>query len=153
LPGPNDAAIERVVAAYGRFHGWISRLHAPHFIELNLTLAQLKTLYLVSAAGPMRMSAIAEQLGTAPSTTSGVVDGLVGLGLLERFEDPADRRQVLVRPTPAAEARLSDFSELSLTRLRELLARMGTERDLAAIEHAINLLADAAGSAVEEHSA
>lgn len=141
------------MAAYGRFHTWISRLHAPHFVELTLTLAQLKTLYLVSAAGPMRMSAVAEQLGTAPSTTSGVVDGLVGLGLLERFEDPADRRQVLVRATPAARERLSDFSELSLTRLRELLARIGTERDLAAIEHAINLLADAAGSAVEEHSA
>jgi DNA-binding MarR family transcriptional regulator len=150
--GPADEPIDRVVAAYERFHAWITKAHVPHVLELSLTLAQLKTLYLVAATGPLRMSEVAERLGTAPSTTSGVVDGLVQLGLLERVEDPGDRRQVLVRATPAANETLEDFHDLSLTRLRELLARIGDEGELATIERAIDLLSAAAGSAAEERS-
>ena len=116
-------------------------------MELSLTLAQLKALYLVASSGQMRMSEVAERLGTAASTTSGVVDGLVQLELLERVEDPADRRQVLVRPTAAAAERLEDFSELGHRRIRELLEQIQSPDDLVTIERAIDLLADAAGSA------
>ena len=117
-----------------------------------MTLAQLKALYLIASAAPMRMSEVAERLGTAASTTSGVVDGLVQLGLLERVEDPADRRQVLVRPTPAAAERLEDFSELGRGRIRELLEQIQSPDDLVTIERAIDLLADAAGSAERNRS-
>lgn len=138
------------MAAYERFHAWITKLHVPHFLELSLTLAQLKTLYLVTTAGPMRMSEVAERLGTAPSTTSGVVDGLVHLDLIERVEDPSDRRQVVVQATGAARERLEDFHELGRGRLRELLARIEREDELVTIEHAINLLAGAAGRSAED---
>lgn len=144
---PNDAGIGRVVDSYGRFHAWLTKAHVPDFLELNLTLAQLRTLYLVTASGPMSMSNVAERLGTAPSTATGVVDGLVQLGLLERTEDPSDRRQVVVGPTPAAHDRLEDFSELSRRRLRELLAHIQSTDDLVTVERAIDLLTDAAASA------
>jgi DNA-binding MarR family transcriptional regulator len=146
-PRPNEAAIARVIAAYDRFHACITRLHAPHVVELSLTLAQLKALYLIASSGPMRMSEVAERLGTAASTTSGVVDGLVQLELLERVEDPADRRQVVVRPTFAAAERLEDFSELGHRRIRELLEQIRSPGDLVTIERAIELLADAADNA------
>lgn len=136
--------IERVLGAYERFQVWIMKVHAPHFLELNLTLAQLRALYLVAAAGPMRMSEVAERLGTAPSTTTGVVDGLVSLGLLERGEAPGDRRHVVVRTTDAARERLEDFHQLGRGRLRELLERFETPESLAEVERAIDLLAHAA---------
>jgi DNA-binding MarR family transcriptional regulator len=139
-----EEAIERVISAYERFHGWIMKVHAPHFLELNLTLAQLRTLYLVAAAGPMRMSEVAERLGTAPSTTTGVVDALVSLRLLERGEDPSDRRNVVVRTTNAARERLEDFHELGRGRLRELLERFENPEAIAEVEHTIDLLTDAA---------
>jgi DNA-binding MarR family transcriptional regulator len=142
---PNERAVARVLAAFERFQAWIMKVHAPTFIELNLTLAQLRTLYLVAATGPMRMSELATRLGTAPSTASGVVEGLVTLGLLERLEDPADRRQVLVQATSGAGTRLEDFHELSRSRLTTLLQYMSAADDLAAVEHALNLLTDAAG--------
>jgi DNA-binding MarR family transcriptional regulator len=144
-PKPNDRAVEDAVEAWDRFHLALMRLHVPDFVELKLTLAQLKALYLVAATGPMRMTQVAERLGTAPSTTTGVVDGLVQLGLLERNEDSADRRQVVVQATDAAQERLEHFSELGRSRLRELLARIEHERDRRTIERAITLLTDAAG--------
>ena len=144
---PNIQEIERVIDSYGRFHAWLTKAHVPDFLELNLTLAQLRALYLVTASGPMSMSQVAERLGTAPSTATGVVDALVQLGLLERTEDPADRRQVVVGPTPAAHERLEAFSELSRRRLRDLLVRIQSPGDLVTIERAIDLLTDAAGTA------
>jgi DNA-binding MarR family transcriptional regulator len=91
------------------------------------------------------MGDLASRLGTALSTTSEVVDRLVQLGLLERIADPADRRQVLVRPTDDAWASLDNISELGRERLRGLLAAVPTANDLATIERAMGLLADAVG--------
>lgn len=96
------------------------------------------------------MGALAVQLGTALSTTSGVVDRLVQIGLLERLEDPTDRRQVLVRATPVAVAQLERMSELGRGRMRELLLRMPTANDIATVGRAIGLMADAAAQLNEE---
>ena len=72
------------------------------------------------------------------------------LGLLERHEDPADRRQVVVEATAAARERLEDFSELGRERLREMLARIERDSDLRTIERALTLLTDAAGGITED---
>jgi DNA-binding MarR family transcriptional regulator len=137
-------ATQQVMEAFGRFQGELMRMHAPHLLELSLTMAQMRALYLVTAEGPMRMSEVAVRLGTAASTTTGVVDGLVQLALLERGEDPKDRRQVLVRTTPAGRERLEDFHELGRGRLLEMLEHIGDPAGLATVERALTLLTDAA---------
>ena len=139
-----------MLAAFDRFHQRMASLHAPEVAELNLTLAQLKATYLVAAAGSIRMGALAVQLGTALSTTSGVVERLVQLGLLERLEDPSDRRQVLVRTTPEALQQLENMSELGRGRFRELLLRLSTTDEIDLVKHVITLLADAAAELHEE---
>lgn len=136
--------------AYDAFTHQIAALHAPEVAELHLTLAQLKTLYLVAAVGPIPMGALARQLGTALSTTSGGVDRLVQLELLERVEDPEDRRQVLVRATPTAIGRLEEMRELSHGRMRELLMHLPSLADVEAVERAIRLLGDASRAMAQE---
>jgi DNA-binding MarR family transcriptional regulator len=140
-----DIDLDRVV---GAFDGLMHRLMATHAPELNLlelTMSQTKALYLIVAAGQLRMSELAGRLGVTSSTATGVVDGLVSHGLLARHEDPADRRQVVVTATPEAEATLESFRELSATRMRELLSHVDAA-DLAVIERAIHVL-DAAVTA------
>lgn len=139
-----------MLGAYDRFHQRIASLHAPEVADLNLTLAQLKAIYLVAAAGSIRMGALAVQLGTAVSTTSGVVDRLVQLGMLERLDDPSDRRQVLVRAAPAALSQLESMSELGRGRIRELIQRLPTSADIEIVKQALNLLADAAAELNED---
>lgn len=132
------------MAAYDRLHRLLAPMHASDLLDLDLTVAQLKTLYVAAAAGPIRMSELAVRLGTAASTTSEVVERLVQLELLERIDDPSDRRQVLVRATPGARERLDRINELGRDRLRELLVTLPGADDLATIERAIHLLTEAA---------
>lgn len=141
------------MGAYEVFHRQMSALHAPELLELNLTLAQLKAVYLVAATGPIRMSALSVQLGTAISTTSEVVDRLVHAGLLERSEDASDRRQVLVCATPTALRQLEDLSELGRDRMRELLGRLPSVDDIETVGRAVRLLAEAATIPNEEPNA
>ncbi len=142
-------AIARAMVAYEAFHERAVAVHTPEVVDLGLTLAQLKVIYVVAAAGPMTMGALAERLGTGLSTTSESVDRLVRNGHLERSPDPTDRRQVLVSATPMARAQIEQMSELGRARLRDLLSRLPSA-DIEVIERAIRLLSDALGTLDEE---
>ena len=148
---PKEAAVERVMEAWDRFYRRIAILHAPEIVELTLTLAQVKALYLVAASPePLHLGSLAQQLRTALSTTSGVVDRLVQTGLVERTEDPADRRQVILRATREARRQLDAMSELGRDRMRQLLLRLPTTEDISDVERTIRLLIDAADGMNEE---
>jgi DNA-binding MarR family transcriptional regulator len=137
-----DAAIERVVTSYETFMHRLMATHAPEVSALDLTMSQMKTLYVVLAAGQLRMSDIAARLGVTSSTATEQVDRLVELGLLERRTDPADRRHVVVSTTLEAAASLEHLRELNTRRMRELLVRIDAD-DLASVERAITALAAA----------
>ncbi len=134
------------------FQREMSALHAPELVDLNLTLAQVKAIYLVATAGPLRMSDLATRMGVAPSTLSGLADRLVQLGLLERFDDPASRRQVLVRATPAATEQIQAMSELNQESMRRLLVRLHTVEEIETIERAIRLMTAAASEMTMENN-
>jgi DNA-binding MarR family transcriptional regulator len=136
--------------ALDAFQREIAALHAPELTELTLTLGQVKAIYLVASTGPMRMSDLAARMGTAASTASGLVDRLVQMGLLDRSEDPANRRQVLVRATPAALDQLQAMNELNRDRLRQLLGRLHDPNHIETIERAFVLMTAAARDLTKE---
>jgi DNA-binding MarR family transcriptional regulator len=140
--------MDRILAV---FDGLMHRLmvsHAPELNLIDLTMSQTKALYLVLSAGQLRMSELAGRLGITSSTATGVVDGLVSHGLLSRHEDPADRRQVVVRATAEAEATLESFRELNSRRMREMLAHVDAA-DLGVVERALRILDGAVAADVE----
>jgi DNA-binding MarR family transcriptional regulator len=116
--------------------------HVPEFTEVGITMAQAKVLYVVMAAGELRMSELAARLGVGSSSASGLADRLVELGLLSRSGDPTDRRQVVVTTTPEALSVLERFRELNLRQLRELLARLDTV-ELDVVDRSISILQQA----------
>jgi DNA-binding MarR family transcriptional regulator len=113
--------------------------HAPEFTEVGITMAQAKVLYVVMAAGELRMSELAARLGIGSSSASGLADRLVELGLLRRHDDIADRRQVVVTTTPEAEALLERFRELNQRQLRELLGQLDPD-ELEAVKVSLEIL-------------
>ena len=142
---PADADLDRILAVFDRLMHRLMASHAPELNLIDLTMSQTKALYLVLAAGQLRMSELAARLGITSSTATGVVDGLVSQGLLTRHEDPADRRQVVVNATAEAEATLESFRELNSRRMREMLAHVNAT-DLVIVERALRIL-DAAVAA------
>ena len=139
---PASTSIDDVIAAYDAFMHRLMATHAPEVNAMHITMAQAKALYLVLAAGELRMSELAMQLGVTSSTATGQVDRLVELGMLERRDDPGDRRQVVVTTTPEAQANLEHLRELNTRRMRALLAHLDGD-DLAVVERAITVLAAA----------
>jgi DNA-binding MarR family transcriptional regulator len=121
-------------------------LHAAEFTTLDITMAQAKLLYVLVAAGELTMSETARRLGVTVSTASGAVEHLVGLGLVHRSDDPSNRRQVLVSVTGAGAETLEQMREMSTAHLR-MLFELVTDEDLAVVERATNILADAASAA------
>ena len=139
-PGRRVELEERLLGEFDRLMHRIALSHAPEFVELGLTMAQAKVLYLVHSAGTLRMSELASRLGVTISTTSAQVDRLAALGLLRRSEDLADRRHVLLAITDAGTDQLERMRELNVQQLQRLVARL-TDEDLETVAMAIEILA------------
>ena len=112
--------------------------HAPEFTEVGVTMAQAKVLYVVLAAGHLRMSELASRLGIGASSASEVVERLVELGLLRRVDDADDRRQVVITATPDAAALIERFRELNQRQLREMLGRLDAD-ELAIVAESLEI--------------
>jgi DNA-binding MarR family transcriptional regulator len=140
-----DARLARIQAAHERLMALLTATHTAEFLEVGMTMSQAKVLYLVASAGEVHMSELPARLGVSLSTVSGVVDRLVDHDLVDRREDPADRRQVILRPTPAGVAAMEHFRDLNARQLRELLDRVDPAH-LPQIERAYALLVEAAAA-------
>ena len=77
------------------------RVHQP-----ALPAAEVEVLVAVVESPGERVTEIAKMLSLAPNTVSTLVGRLVSAGLLERSEDPDDRRAAVLRATPAGRARV-----------------------------------------------
>jgi long-chain acyl-CoA synthetase len=60
---------------------------------VDLTLSQYRVLAFLAEGGEAA-SALAEKLAVSRPSVTGIVDGLVARGLVQRAEDPSDRRRV-----------------------------------------------------------
>src|SRR6266852_5724237 len=93
------------------------------WMEIDLTLPQLRTLLILAEEGPLVIGQIAQRLGVGLSTGGHLVDRLVQANLAERAEDAEDRRRTLARLTPKGEdlyARLLNHSLQMQTLIQKL---------------------------------
>jgi len=73
---------------------------------LRLGFTQLAALYVLADGGTTTIGELAEVLARSPSATSRLVDGLSKRRLVERREEPEDRRQRTLVLTPRGQALL-----------------------------------------------
>jgi DNA-binding MarR family transcriptional regulator len=97
-------------------------------LVLDFTMSQLKMMFLLFLNGPMRMSALASDLGVTQATASGVADRLVERDLVTRESQPDDRRVVLCRLSESGHKAISRIWESAGSRMRELLQSMDSEK-------------------------
>jgi MarR family transcriptional regulator, organic hydroperoxide resistance regulator len=73
----------------------------PAWIDLQLTLPQLRTVFIIAHNKTSSVMQIAQHLGIGEPTASHLIEKLVQAGLVERNDDPGDRRRAIIRLSPA----------------------------------------------------
>ena len=137
---PVREAIAAIVAAQRSIAHSMFQTSIPDWIQLDLTMGQLRTLMALAADGPMTVSALAETLAIAKPTASILIDRLVQAGDADRTEDQGDRRRTLVALTPAGVALVARLRQGKSDRYERWLAAMHPD-DLAALTQGMQALA------------
>jgi DNA-binding MarR family transcriptional regulator len=68
-------------------------------LDDGITVAQFRTLVILSNQGPINLATLAGLLGVQPSATGRMVDRLVAAGLIDRLPHPTSRRELLAALT------------------------------------------------------
>ncbi|MCS7069433.1 MAG: MarR family transcriptional regulator [Meiothermus sp.] len=108
----------------------------------GLTLREINTLYELSGSGPLKVSEIAARTGLSKAAASQMVERMVQQGLLERSENPANRREKQVQLSPQGRTLTQRFDQEAL----ELMARAL----LGVPDEKIRLLLGAVNTVLEE---
>ena len=127
---PTAAAIRGVVR--------LSRAVENVVARFELSVSQFRILDRLTD-GTAAGSSLADWLAVKPPSITVAVDGLVKRGLVERGEDPDDRRLVTHSLTPAGTALHGEISAALADRLDELLSEVS---DRAAADSMVRALVD-----------
>jgi DNA-binding MarR family transcriptional regulator len=117
----------------------------------GLSVAQCYTLEAVGSQGQLTLNEVAEALYITPSTASRAVDDLVRKALVERCQDPADRRAVCLSLTPHGQAMFEALRQHLVHRQLTILQQIdpASRRDvLAALQKLAQAIKDPACCAV-----
>ena len=117
----------------------------------SLSIVQLFVLATLESDGALPMGKVAEALDVSVASATGIIDRMEQRGLVERGQQPDDRRVVLVQPTPAGRAVLSDLDEHRRAAISRILERL-TDRELGAFLKGLRAMS-AARAAVEAEAA
>src|SRR5689334_19148377 len=115
-----------------------------------VTVPQLRVMTMVATRGGINLSAVAAGLQVSPSNASRICDRLLKIGMVDRRDDPADRRNITLTLTADGAALLDRVNRHRRTAIRRILRQMTTEQR----EHltdAMNDFADAAGEPLDQH--
>jgi DNA-binding MarR family transcriptional regulator len=141
LEGADEPETERLAEAIELLK-WVLRTHHPLddpiWGQLDLTLNQFKGLRVI-AHGPVTIGEFAARLGIAQPTASLLVERLVRVGLVERADDPRNRRRALARLSPEGERFVARITGDIHSHLHEGLARLSDD-DLAALIRGLHAL-------------
>jgi len=108
----------------------------------GLSFGQAKTLLLLAAEGAERsltVGEVADLLNVSMSCASRSVDGLASAGLVERSEDPDDRRVRRLRLTPEGDELAVGFLSARLDGIEEFTSALDDD-ERAALDAALAVL-------------
>jgi DNA-binding MarR family transcriptional regulator len=97
-------------------------------LDYDLTLQQIRVFAFVFAQGQTPISGVSEALGIRPNVATGIVQRLVDRGLIERREDPGDRRVRLLTVSEQGVALINELGSILFAKERELFDRLNDQQ-------------------------
>ncbi len=121
-------------------------------VEDVVTLSQLRVLAMVASRNAPNLAAVAAGLGVHPSNATRAVDRLVTAGLLDRSDDPTDRRNLVLELTPKGRDVVKQVMDQRRAAIAAILERMpaGRRRSLVPVLRAFT---EAGGETTEDDAA
>ena len=92
-------------------------------VEDTVTLTQVRALVIIASRGPLHLAALAEDMGVHPSNATRACDRLVAAGLLDRRDNPADRRHLLLTLTDAGRELVDGVMDRRRAAIGQILRR------------------------------
>jgi len=126
--------IERILQLGEKAFRELIPILPKEWLQLDLTMPQLKVVLLLFMNGPVRMSDIASALDVSLATATGVIDRLVEREIVLRENHPDDRRVVLCRLSEKGQKLIGGLWQLARDRLKELLGAIEPVRLRLVIE-------------------
>ena len=122
---------------------------SPEWFTLDLSMGQVRLVFLLLQERSMRMSGLAWTLDVSMSRATGLVDRLVEKELVKRWPDPEDRRSVLCALTEQGEELGRRLLAARRSRWEERLAAL-SQAELKQVCKAMELVLNANQRAMQE---
>jgi len=119
-----SGVVARTATHPGRAAAWLAKQVELGLGEVGLSLPQYRMLILLSE-GSASSSAMARRLAVRPPSVTGLTDGLVARGLIQRRHADTDRRTVSHELTAEGRRVLSQADRGVEARLREIAGSLG----------------------------
>jgi DNA-binding MarR family transcriptional regulator len=139
----SHTAVAEALTGYRMVHRALLTSTASRWRDLDISMQQLRALYLLRDEEEVPVGRLAEIFGIGLPAASLLADRLVRSGFVERRGDPADRRRVLLSLTRAGVRLVTELREGSHSLLRRWMASLSPE-DLAALSRGWRALAEVA---------
>jgi DNA-binding MarR family transcriptional regulator len=136
---PADVPLNTAAELHDLVFRCVHTMAIPDWLQLQLTISQLKGLFTIATYGSLSIGELARRLGVSLPTASTLVEALVGLGYVSRHEDGEDRRRTLTRLTIEGETLVGRLQLGRQQMLRESLGRLGAD-ELASLVRGLRAL-------------
>ncbi len=139
----------RAVSRFRRRLRRLSHAEAWPWLDLELTMAQVRALHVIAAEGTSHGRCLAQALGVGAPAVSKIVDQLVERGLVARQEDADDRRIVWLHVTDEGQALVDQLSLSYLEGLRRVVESLDPD-ELERVAEAWRILDSASVRLLDE---
>jgi DNA-binding MarR family transcriptional regulator len=144
-----EAAIKEILRVVEQIPRMFASPDLDEWRHLNVPMAQLKSLFLITNRKETNSRTLAEELDVTPGNVTGIVDRLAEQELVIRKPDPQDRRVIWLEATPKGKELLNKLMENHSKQFAMILGFMRVE-DINSLSTGLKALLTAVEAHMEE---
>lgn len=123
--------------------------HSIAAAEESVGVNQFRAMVILASRGPMHSAALAEAMGVHPSNATRTCDRLVATKMLDRRDNPADRRHLQLTLTRKGQRLVDGVMQRRRAAVEKILTKMPSE-DRSRLTDALHEFAEAGGEPPEQ---
>lgn len=131
---------ERLMFGLGKLARGLDAIFREQMEKYGVTWAQFGVLRIVSNAGQVTVTDIANSLMVATPTASKMIDGICKKRLMKKVRDPEDQRLTWIRLTEDGRGLVERLMDLERRVMNEVLEQEDVEELERTVTHLVNIL-------------